>query len=122
MHIAKAFAKARQVLDQPLWTFPMHLRLLSTMEVKHRGAMQLAFFTTSLLSFADYGFPELGAFAHLPLPEPGRPTEILLRTLTATTKAIICKGLNSTTPKLPAVAVVPAQAASVVSVAACSGG
>jgi len=91
MHIAKAFAKARQVLDQPLWTFPMHLRLLSTMEVKHRGAMQLAFFTTSLLSFADYGFPELGAFAHLPLPEPGRPTEILLRTLTATTKAIICK-------------------------------
>ncbi|UNI17151.1 hypothetical protein JDV02_003527 [Purpureocillium takamizusanense] len=91
MHIAKSFAKARQVLDQPLWTFPMHVRLLSNLEVKHHGAMQLAFFTTSLLSFTDYGFPESASVAHLPLPDPGRHTEVLLRTLTATTKAIICK-------------------------------
>lgn len=91
MHIAKSFAKARMVLDQPLWTFPMHLRLLSGMEVKHRGALQLAFFTTSLLSFADYAFPESKAPGYIPLPEPGRHTEVLLRTLTATAKAIICK-------------------------------
>ncbi|KAJ6445118.1 Acyl-CoA dehydrogenase [Purpureocillium lavendulum] len=91
MHIAKSFAKARTVLDQPLWTFPMHLRLLSNMEVKHRGALQLAFFTTSLLSFADYGSPESTSASYIPLPEPGRPTEVLLRTLTATTKAIVCK-------------------------------
>ncbi|KAF4473037.1 Acyl- dehydrogenase [Fusarium albosuccineum] len=91
MHIAKSFAKARRVLDQPLWTFPMHLRLLSDMEVKHRGALQLAFFTTSLLSFADYGHPEPRPASYVPLPEPGRHTEVLLRTLTATAKAIICK-------------------------------
>lgn len=91
MHIAKSFAKAREVLDQPLWTFPMHLRLLSSMEVKHRGALQLAFFTTSLLSFADYGQPESRPADYVPLPEAGRHTEVLLRTLTATAKAIICK-------------------------------
>lgn len=91
MHIAKSFAKAREVLDQPLWTFPMHLRLLSNMEVKHRGALQLAFFTTSLLSFADYGLPGSRPPDYVPLPEAGRHTEVLLRTLTATAKAIICK-------------------------------
>lgn len=91
MHIAKSFAKAREVLDQPLWTFPMHLRLLSSMEVKHRGALQLAFFTTSLLSFADYGFPEPRPAGYVPLPETGRHTEVLLRALTATAKAVICK-------------------------------
>ena len=91
MHIAKSFARARQVLDQPLWTFPMHLRLLSHLEVKHQGALQLAFFTTSLLSFADYGFPQGRPADYAPLPAPGKPTEVLLRTLTATTKAILCK-------------------------------
>ena len=90
-HIAKSFARARQVLDQPLWTFPMHLRLLSIMEVKQRAALQLAMFTTSLLSFADYGVPSNKASGYAPLPNAGRDTEILLRTLTATTKAIICK-------------------------------
>ena len=91
MHIAMSFARARTVMDQPLWTFPMHLRLLSGMEVKHRGALQLAFFTTSLLSLADYGFPGSQAQGYIPLPEPGKNTEVLLRTLTATAKAIICK-------------------------------
>ncbi|KAH8894559.1 acyl-CoA dehydrogenase/oxidase C-terminal [Thozetella sp. PMI_491] len=91
MHIAKSFAKARLTLDQPLWAFPMHLRLLSDMEVKHRGAVQLAFFTTSLLSFADNGAPNPLPSDYVPLPPPGKPTEVLLRTLTATAKAIICK-------------------------------
>ena len=94
MHIAKAFARAREVLDQPLWTFPMHLRLLADMEVRHRGLLQLAFFTTSLLSLADYGVPPAaarGAKGYVVLPEPGRQMEVLLRTLTATAKAVICK-------------------------------
>lgn len=91
MHIAKSFAKARRVLDQPLWTFPMHLRLLANMEVKHRACLQLAMFTTSLLSFEDYGFPVGRAATYAPLPAPGNQTSVLLRTLTATAKAIICK-------------------------------
>jgi alkylation response protein AidB-like acyl-CoA dehydrogenase len=57
MAIAKSFAKVRQTINQPLSTFPMHLRLLSSMEVKHRGLLQFAFFTTALLSFADNQTP-----------------------------------------------------------------
>lgn len=93
MAIAKNFAKARSTIDQPLWTFPMHLRLLSNMEVKHRGALQLAFFTTAILSFVDNGFPpeHVQRGGYVPLPAPGEQTEIILRTLTATAKAVICK-------------------------------
>ncbi|KAI1629811.1 acyl-CoA dehydrogenase/oxidase C-terminal [Exophiala viscosa] len=93
MAIAKNFAKARSTMDQPLWTLPMHLRLLATMEVKHRGALQLAFFTTSLLSFVDNGFPHEGVRqnGYVPLPDSTEKTEIILRTLTATAKAVICK-------------------------------
>jgi alkylation response protein AidB-like acyl-CoA dehydrogenase len=93
MAIAKSFAKARSTIDQPLWTFPMHLRLLANLEVKHRGALQLAFFTTSLLSFVDNGFPaqHVQCSGYVPLPTSGEQTEILLRTLTATAKAVICK-------------------------------
>lgn len=39
--IAKNFALARTTIDQPLWTFPMHLRLLANMEVKFRGIISL---------------------------------------------------------------------------------
>ncbi|KIW91012.1 uncharacterized protein Z519_07906 [Cladophialophora bantiana CBS 173.52] len=93
MAIAKNFAKARTTINQPLWTFPMHLRMLANMEVKHRGALQLAFFTTALLSFADNGFPpeHIQRTGYVPLPSPGEQTEIILRTLTATAKAVICK-------------------------------
>ncbi|KIV79425.1 hypothetical protein PV11_06987 [Exophiala sideris] len=93
MAIAKNFAKARSTMDQPLWTMPMHLRLLATMEVKHRGALQLAFFTTSLLSFNDNGFPdeETRQNGYVPLPDSVEQAEIILRTLTATAKAVICK-------------------------------
>ncbi|KIW31227.1 uncharacterized protein PV07_02892 [Cladophialophora immunda] len=93
MAIAKSFAKIRTTIDQPLWTFPMHLRMLANMEVKHRGALQLAFFTTALLSFADNGFPpeHIQRKGYVPLPSPGEQTEIILRTLTATAKAVICK-------------------------------
>ncbi|KAK3721781.1 hypothetical protein LTR37_002946 [Vermiconidia calcicola] len=91
MAIAKGFARARSTIDQPLWTFPMHLRLLAAMEVKFQGLLQLAFFTTSLLSFADNGFPADIPSGYAPLPEPGEQTTIVQRTLTAMTKAVICK-------------------------------
>ncbi|OAP54487.1 hypothetical protein AYL99_10935 [Fonsecaea erecta] len=93
MAIAKSFAKVRTTIDQPLWTFPMHLRMLANMEVKHRGALQLAFFTTALLSFSDHGFPpeHVQRKGYVPLPAPGEQTDIILRTLTATAKAVICK-------------------------------
>ncbi|KIX04743.1 uncharacterized protein Z518_05613 [Rhinocladiella mackenziei CBS 650.93] len=93
MAIAKSFAKARTTINQPLWMFPMHLHLLANMEVKHRGALQLAFFTTAVLSFADYGFPpdNVRRNRYVPLPAPGKQTEVVLRTLTATAKAVICK-------------------------------
>ncbi|KPI43779.1 putative acyl-CoA dehydrogenase AidB [Cyphellophora attinorum] len=88
--IAKAFAKVRSTLDQPLATFPMHLRLLANLELKHRACMQLGFFTTALLSFADNGHPPETS-STTQLPGPGKHTEVLLRALTATSKAIICK-------------------------------
>lgn len=88
--ITKNFAKVRRTIDQPLSTFPMHLRLLSHLEVKHRGLLQLAFFTTSLLSFGDNGFPKSQA-ENLPLTRPGEETKVVLRALTATSKAVICK-------------------------------
>ena len=93
MAIAKNFAKARSTINQPLWTMPMHLRLLATMEVKHRGALELAFFTTSLLSFVDNGFPDeqVRQNGYVLLPDSVERTEIILRTLTATAKAVICK-------------------------------
>jgi alkylation response protein AidB-like acyl-CoA dehydrogenase len=93
MAIAKNFAKARSTIDQPLWSMPMHLRVLATMEVKHRGALQLAFFTTSLLSFVDNGFPDEDTRqnGYVPLPDSAEKAEIMLRTLTATAKAVICK-------------------------------
>lgn len=88
--IVKNFAKVRRTIDQPLSTFPMHLRLLSQLEVKHRGLLHLAFFTTSLLSFSDNGFPS-SVSSTLPLTSPGEESKIVLRALTATSKAVICK-------------------------------
>lgn len=91
MSIAKGFALARTTINQPLWTFPMHLRLLATMEVKHRGLLQIAFFTTALLSFVDNGFPSPTSQQGVPFPEPGEQADVVLRTLTASVKAVICK-------------------------------
>ncbi|KAK5048580.1 hypothetical protein LTR84_005671 [Exophiala bonariae] len=91
MSIAKGFALARTTINQPLWSFPMHLRLLATMEVKHRGLLQIAFFTTALLSFVDNGFPTAAAGQGIPFPEPGEQADVVLRTLTASAKAVICK-------------------------------
>jgi len=89
--IAKGFALARTTINQPLWTFPMHLRLLATMEVKHRGLLQLAFYTTALLSFVDNGFPDTASAQNVPFPKSGEEADVVLRTLTASAKAVICK-------------------------------
>ncbi|KAK4895090.1 hypothetical protein LTR27_006696 [Elasticomyces elasticus] len=90
MAIAKNFARVRTTIDQPLWTFPMHLRLLASMETKFHGLLQLAFFTSSLLSFADHGLPPHSP-SYAPLPEPGKQMKVIQRTLTAAGKAVICK-------------------------------
>lgn len=91
LDIAEAFARARTTIDQPLWTFPMHLNVLTQLEVKHRGWMQLAFFTSLLLGYVDYGFPEdvSGVFAAL-ARHPNAAT-VVLRAFTSTSKAVICK-------------------------------
>ena len=91
MAIAKSFAKARTSIDQPLWLFPMHLRMLAEMEVKHRGLMQLNFFTTCLISFAENSFPGELPRGYAPLPREGEEATVVLRALTATAKAVICK-------------------------------
>ncbi|OBT85753.1 hypothetical protein VE02_05819 [Pseudogymnoascus sp. 03VT05] len=91
MAIAKSFAKTRTTINQPLATFPMHLRLLSSMEVKHRGLLQFAFFTTALLGFADDKTPANLPASYAPLPDAGEQMQVVLRTFTATAKAVICK-------------------------------
>ena len=91
LDIAKAFARARTTIDQPLWTFPMHLNVLAQLEVKHRGWLQLAFFTSSLLSYVDNGFPkDLPAHYNALAGSPSTATTVL-RGLTSTSKAVICK-------------------------------
>ncbi|KAF2103032.1 hypothetical protein NA57DRAFT_63732 [Rhizodiscina lignyota] len=89
--IAKSFAKARTTMNQPLWAIPMHLRFFANMEVKFRGLLQLAFFTTALLSFVDNGFPTEGRGTYAPLPDQGEQAQVVLRLLTAMSKAVICK-------------------------------
>ena len=91
MHITKAFAKARTSIDQPLWLFPMHLRLLANMEIKHAGCLQLCFFTTALLSYIDNGHPPEIPEGYAPLPKAGEGIKVVLRTLTATSKAVVCR-------------------------------
>ncbi|KAJ6168843.1 hypothetical protein N7497_001686 [Penicillium chrysogenum] len=87
--ITKSFAKARTTVGEPLWLIPMHLRLLADMEVKHRGAMNLAWFTVALFGVVEDQIPSSNKLAHL--PQPGKEAEVVFRTLTATAKAVISK-------------------------------
>jgi alkylation response protein AidB-like acyl-CoA dehydrogenase len=91
LDIAKAFARARTTIDQPLWTFPMHLNTLAHLEVKHRGWLHLAFFTSSLLSYVDNGFPRDLPAHYRALSESPETATTVLRALTSTSKAVICK-------------------------------
>lgn len=87
--ITKSFAKARTTVGEPLWLIPMHLRLLADLEVKHRGAMNLAWFTVALFGVVENQTPSSNNLAHL--PQPGKEAEVVFRTLTATAKAVISK-------------------------------
>ncbi|KAJ5121753.1 hypothetical protein N7448_002885 [Penicillium atrosanguineum] len=91
LDIAKAFALARRTIDQSLWTFPMHLNVLAQLEVKHRGWMQLAFFTSSLLSYVDNGFPDDAPQIFSLLAKLPNTATVVLRAFTSTSKAVICK-------------------------------
>lgn len=89
MSITKSFAKARTTVGEPLWLIPMHLRLLADLEVKHRGAMNLAWLTVALFGIVEDQKPSSNKLAHL--PQPGKEAEVVFRTLTATAKAVISK-------------------------------
>ncbi|KAJ5278699.1 hypothetical protein N7478_004071 [Penicillium angulare] len=91
LDIAKSFARTRTTIDQELWSFPMHLNVLSQLEVKHRGWMQLAFFTSSLLSYVDNGFPKEAPGVFSVLARSPKIANIVLRAFTSTSKAVICK-------------------------------
>lgn len=91
LDIAKSFARTRTTIDQELWSFPMHLNVLSQLEVKHRGWMQLAFFTSSLLSYVDNGFPKDAPRVLSVLAKSPKVGNIVLRAFTSTSKAVICK-------------------------------
>ncbi|KAJ5143457.1 uncharacterized protein N7515_002244 [Penicillium bovifimosum] len=87
--ITKSFAKARTTVGEPLWLIPMHLRLLADLEVKHRGASSLAWFTVALFGLVEDKKPSSKNLAHL--PQIGREAEVIFRALTATAKAVISK-------------------------------
>ena len=87
--ITKSFAKTRTTVGEPLWLIPMHLRLLADLEVKHRGAMNLAWFTVALFGVVEDKSSSSNKLAHL--PQPGKEADVVFRTLTATAKAVISK-------------------------------
>jgi len=96
LSIAKSFARARSTWGVPLWKLPLHLRTLADVELKLRGALHLAFFTISLMSFTENGFPAgvtTGSYA--PVPHEGAEARVVLRALTATSKAVIAKNTSS---------------------------
>lgn len=87
--ITKSFAKARSTVGEPLWLIPMHLRLLADLEVKHRGGMDLAFFTIAVMGLVENNVTQPSKLAHLPCP--GKEATVVFRTLTATAKAVVSK-------------------------------
>lgn len=93
--ISKQFATNRTVFGYPLWALPLHLRTLADIEVRIRGFVQLSFFTVTLMSFAENGFPEADKPA-APLPRAGEEAAAVLRALTATAKAVTSKNATIT--------------------------
>lgn len=88
INIAKNFAKARTTVGEPLWLIPMHLRLLADLEVKHAGAMNLAFFTIAVMGHVENtSAPQRQAH----LPKDRTEASVIFRVLTATAKAVISK-------------------------------
>lgn len=90
--ISKQFASARTVFGYPLWALPLHLRTQADIEVRTRGFVSLSMYTTALMSFTEASFPsssELKDYA--PLPRAGPEAAVVLRSLTATAKAVVSK-------------------------------
>ncbi|THC90492.1 hypothetical protein EYZ11_010038 [Aspergillus tanneri] len=86
--ITKSFAKARTTVGEPLWLIPMHLNLLADMEVRHRGALNLSFFTIAVMGVVENN----GVSTPVPhLPAPGKEAEVVFRALTAIAKAAVSK-------------------------------
>ena len=88
LSIAKNFARGRSVWGTRLGELPLHLRTLAEMELKLRGSTHLVFFTIALMSFDENGFPGV---VNAPLPKEGAEARVVLRTPTATSKAVITK-------------------------------
>ncbi|KAL4803127.1 hypothetical protein BDV18DRAFT_43689 [Aspergillus unguis] len=88
LSIAKSFAKTRTTVGEELWRIPMHLRLLADLEGRHRACMELGFFTVAVMDVVENGTanPDL---THL--PKPGKEANVVFRTLTALSKAVISK-------------------------------
>lgn len=89
LSIAKNFAKARTTVGEPLWLVPMHLSLLADLEVRHRGALNLAFFTIAVMGVVENNGVSEPAPPHL--PTPGKEADVVFRALTATANAVISK-------------------------------
>ncbi|RDW83667.1 putative acyl-CoA dehydrogenase [Aspergillus mulundensis] len=89
LDIAKAFARSRTTVGEPLWLIPMHLRLMAELEGRHRGAMELAFFTVAVMGVVENPSTQNDRIPHLPIP--GIEATTVFRTLTALSKAVISK-------------------------------
>ncbi len=90
--ISKQFASTRTVFGYPLWALPLHLRTQADIEVRIRGFVSLSMYTTAIMSFAESGFPTASANpSYAPLPKAGAETTVVLRSLTATAKAVVSK-------------------------------
>ncbi|KAJ5837790.1 uncharacterized protein N7525_002978 [Penicillium rubens] len=86
--ITKNFAKSRTTVGEPLWLIPMHLRLLADVEVKHRGAINLAFFTIAVMGLIEN--PSSPA-RHAHMPRDPTEAKVVFRVLTATSKGVVSK-------------------------------
>ncbi|KAL4992688.1 hypothetical protein BDW68DRAFT_193077 [Aspergillus falconensis] len=90
LSIAKAFAKTRTTVGEPLWLIPMHLRLMAELEGRHRAAMELAFFTVAVMGVVENKTRnDPSEIAHL--PTPGAEANTVFRALTALSKAVVSK-------------------------------
>ena len=86
--ITKSFAKSRTTVGEPLWLIPMHLRLLADVELKHRGAINLAFYEIAVMGLIE----NPGASPrHAHLPQDLAEAKVIFRALTATCKGVVSK-------------------------------
>ncbi|KAI9371428.1 hypothetical protein BJX61DRAFT_548264 [Aspergillus egyptiacus] len=97
LSIAKGFARARTTVGEPLWLIPMHLRLVAELEGRHRGGMEIGFFTVAVMGVVENP-AELptaaavqGSRERQHLPRAGKEANVVFRTLTALAKAVVSK-------------------------------